>query len=101
MASVLRCSINLIKKEYPVKFLSTFVIFLCISAFAAMAVDEENNSATKPGSFVILKQGDGREFRAFVAGPAEAKAGVLVVHDYFGISEATQESVKRLGAFGY
>jgi len=84
-----------------VKFLSPFVIFLFVWAFAAMAVSEENNSATKSGSFVILKQADGREFRAFVAGPADAKAGVLVVHDYFGISEATQESVKRLGAVGY
>lgn len=83
------------------KFLSPFVIFLFVWAFAAMAVSEENNSATKSGSFVILKQADGREFRAFVAGPADAKAGVLVVHDYFGISEATQESVKRLGAVGY
>jgi hypothetical protein len=46
---------KLIKKEYPVKFLSTFVIFLGISAFAAMAVGEENNSATKPGSFVSNK----------------------------------------------
>jgi carboxymethylenebutenolidase len=84
-----------------VKFLSTFVIFLFIWVFAAMALGEENNSATKSGNFVILKQAEGREFRAFVAGPAEAKAGVLVVHDYFGISEATQESVKRLGAVGY
>jgi carboxymethylenebutenolidase len=83
-----------------VKFLGTFLIFL-IWAFAAMAVGEENNSATKSGSFVILKQADGTEFRAFVAGPAEAKVGVLIVHDYFGISEATQESVKRLGAVGY
>jgi dienelactone hydrolase len=83
-----------------VKLLGTFQIFL-IWTFVAMAVGEEHNSATNSGSFVILKQADGKEFRAFVAGPAEAKVGVLVVHDYFGISEATQESVKQLGGVGY
>src|SRR6266566_989817 len=40
-------------------------------------------------------------FRAFVAGPADAKAGVLIVHDYFGISDATKQSAERLGALGY
>ena len=40
-------------------------------------------------------------FRAFVAGPADAKAAILIVHDYFGISDATKESVQRLGALGY
>jgi carboxymethylenebutenolidase len=50
---------------------------------------------------VTLKQSDGSEFRAFVAGPPDAKAAVLIVHDYFGISDATKAAVKRLGALGY
>jgi dienelactone hydrolase len=53
------------------------------------------------GSFVTLKQSDGSEFRAFVAGPADGKVAVLIVHDYFGISDATKESVKHFGALGY
>jgi carboxymethylenebutenolidase len=44
---------------------------------------------------------DGREFRAFVAGPADARSAVLIVPDYFGISDATKESVQHLGALGY
>jgi carboxymethylenebutenolidase len=53
------------------------------------------------GGFVTLNQRDGGELRAFVAGPADAKAAVLVAHDYFGISDATKEFVKHLGALGY
>jgi dienelactone hydrolase len=36
-----------------------------------------------------------------VAGPADAKAGILVVHDYLGISDSTRQSVEHLGALGY
>ncbi len=76
------------------------VVFLLL-ILTALAVGEDNNSSAESGSFVTLKQSDGSEFRAFVAGPADAKAAVLVVHDYFGISEATEQSVKHLGSIGY
>jgi carboxymethylenebutenolidase len=81
--------------------LSSLVLFLLVLPFAARAVGEDNNSAAESGRFVTLKHGDGREFRAFVAGPADAKAAVLVVHDYFGISDATQQVVQHLGTLGY
>ena len=53
------------------------------------------------GSWVALKDRDGRELRAYVAGSPEAPAAVLVVHDYFGISDFTRASVERLAAHGY
>jgi carboxymethylenebutenolidase len=83
------------------KILSSFVLLLLMLPFATRAVGENNRSAAEPGRFVTLKQSDGSEFRAFVAGPVNAKAAVLVVHDYFGISDATKQSVERLGALGY
>ena len=82
------------------KFLSLFVLSLSVFILSVRTAGEDKSFAEK-GSFVTLKQGDGREFRAFVAGPADAKAGVLIVHDYFGISDATKQSVQRLGALGY
>jgi len=66
----------------------------------AGAAGEDKNSIAKEESFVTLKQGGGREFRAFVAGPSDAKSAVLIVHDCFGISDAKQ-SVQHLGALGY
>ena len=78
-----------------------FVLLLLMLTLAVRAIGEESSSSVEMGSFVTLKQGDGSEFRAFVAGPADGKAAVLIVHDYFGISDATKESVKHLGALGY
>jgi len=83
------------------KFLSVFVLSLVVLTFNVAAVGGDKNSPAQNGSFITLKQGDGHEFRAFVAGPEDAKAAVLIVHDYFGISDATKESVQRLGALGY
>ena len=82
-------------------FLSRFVRVLLMLTLAATAVGEDTNPAADTGSFVDLKRGDGREFRAFIAGPANAKAAVLIVHDYLGISDATKQSVQHLGALGY
>jgi carboxymethylenebutenolidase len=83
------------------KFLSLFVLSLFVLVFTVRAESEDKSFTREKGSFIVLKQGDGREFRAFVAGPEDAKAAVLIVHDYFGISDATKQSVQRLGALGY
>jgi carboxymethylenebutenolidase len=77
------------------------VLLLLVLTFVARTIGEENSFSVEMGGFVILKQSDGNEFRAFAAGPADGKAAVLIVHDYFGISDATKESVKHLGALGY
>jgi alpha,alpha-trehalase len=53
------------------------------------------------GRFIRLKDGHGAESRAFVAGPEDAKAGILIVHDWFGITDATERAVERLGSLGY
>jgi len=83
------------------KFVSVFVLSLLVLTLNDGVFGRDTNSAAQNGSFITLKQGDGRKFRAFVAGPADAKAAVLVVHDYFGISDATKQSVQRLAALGY
>ncbi|MGC2196846.1 MAG: dienelactone hydrolase family protein [Terriglobales bacterium] len=82
-------------------FLSRFALLLLVLPCAARAAGADNNAAAETGGFVSLKQGNGSEFRAFIAGPVDAKAAVLIVHDYLGISDATKESVKHLGALGY
>ena len=69
--------------------------------FCRGAVGEDNSSTAGQGSFVTLEQSTGSEFRAFVARPIDASVAVLIVHDYFGISDATKQYVLRLGALGY
>ncbi|HEY6129309.1 MAG TPA: dienelactone hydrolase family protein [Candidatus Acidoferrum sp.] len=83
------------------KFLSWFVLSLSVLTFTVGAVGANESYVAEKGSFVTLTQSDGHEFRAFVAGPVDANAAVLIVHDYFGISDATKQSVQRLGALGY
>ena len=53
------------------------------------------------GEFINIEGSNGNKYRAFTAGPADAKLGILFVHDYFGITDAVKESVERLGALGY
>jgi len=83
------------------KALNLFLLMLFLLTLAGRGIAENNSSVAERGRFVTLKQNDGNELRAFVAGPADANGAVLVVHDYLGISEATKQSVEHLGALGY
>jgi carboxymethylenebutenolidase len=53
------------------------------------------------GSFVMIKGTNGISYNVYRAGPKDANVGILFIHDYFGISEATKKSVDSLGALGY
>jgi len=83
------------------KFLSVFVLSLVVLTLNVAAVGEDEGPVAEKGALVTIKQGDGSELRAFVAGPSDANAAVLIVHDYLGITDATRQSVQRLGALGY
>jgi carboxymethylenebutenolidase len=39
--------------------------------------------------------------RAFIAGPEDAGAAVIIVHDWFGITDMTRQTVGRFGSLGY
>ena len=43
----------------------------------------------------------GQSFEIFESGPANADAAILIVHDWFGISDFTKETVERFGKQGY
>ena len=75
-----------------------FLAFTIALVWAGSLHASENNSK---GEFIQIKGSNGNLYRAYVSGPADAKLGVLFVHDFFGISNAVLESVERLGALGY
>ena len=83
------------------KALNLFLLMLLLLTLAGSGIAESTSSVAEKGWFVNLKQNDGSDLRAFVAGPADANGAVLVVHDYLGISDATKQSVEHLGALGY
>jgi carboxymethylenebutenolidase len=49
---------------------------------------------------ISIEAGDGTKLNLYVAGPDDAKTGVLIVHDWFGVSDFTKASVNRLSAMG-
>lgn len=53
------------------------------------------------GNYIWVKSSNGVAYRAYAAGPENAGAAILVVHDFFGITPATRETVERLGGLGY
>ncbi|HET7003164.1 MAG TPA: dienelactone hydrolase family protein [Puia sp.] len=56
---------------------------------------------TKQGEFINIQGANRSESRVYAAGPEDAAAGILIVHDFFGITPSTKESVEHLGALGY
>ena len=72
-----------------------------VSILVGTSCTNSDNTKSVSGEFIQLTGADGEEFRAYSAGPKDAAAGVMIVHDWFGISEFTKESVERLGNSGY
>lgn len=66
--------------------LSRLILF---SLILSATVVHSLASIAQKGEFVTLQQPDGASLRSYVAGPEDAAAGVMVVQDYFGISDAT------------
>jgi carboxymethylenebutenolidase len=93
------------------KFFSVLIMCgICIAGFSATRNEGfaglENFSAKtdtvrSAGNFLWIKSTDGVAYRAYAAGPENAGAAILVVHDYFGVTPATIETVERLGRMGY
>jgi len=83
------------------KFLSVFVLSLVVLTLTSQLSAETKTPQRKTAVSSLSSRATDMNSVLFVAGPEDAKAAVLIVHDYFGISDATKESVQRLGAPGY
>ncbi len=46
-------------------------------------------------------ESNGQDIRIYETGPADASAGVLLVHDWFGVSDFYEETAEHLGDLGY
>jgi carboxymethylenebutenolidase len=55
----------------------------------------------QPVKEVALQDSKGQSVRAWVAGPEQATAGILLVHDYFGFTPFYAQAAERLGRAGY
>lgn len=73
---------------------------LALSSALVAAWTAPCHAATASVGFIALKTGN-TVMRAYIAGPENASAGILIVHDYFGMSAFTKMAADRLGAMGY
>jgi carboxymethylenebutenolidase len=53
------------------------------------------------GTTIQLTAADGHSFSAYVAGPADAKAGIVVVQEIFGVNHHMRDMADRFAALGY
>ncbi|HQT77806.1 MAG: carboxymethylenebutenolidase [Rhodospirillales bacterium 20-64-7] len=53
------------------------------------------------GETIQLKSADGFSFSAYVAGPKDAKHGVVVVQEIFGVNHHIRDMADRFAALGY
>ena len=53
------------------------------------------------GQTIQLKAADGFSFSAYVAGPADAKRGVVIVQEIFGVNHHIRDIADRFAGLGY
>jgi carboxymethylenebutenolidase len=53
------------------------------------------------GQTIQIKSADGFSFSAYVAGPADARRGIVVVQEIFGVNHHIRDMADRFAALGY
>ena len=72
----------------------THLLFALIAALATSPLFAETTSET-------LHTASAEAFMVYVAGPNEAREGIVLVHDWFGVSPSFLDATERLAKLGY
>ena len=81
-------------------FLTLFLIAI-VNMHVAVGQNSANEASDRNDNVISFQAGDGVSRSFFVAGPETSKAGIIFIHDFFGVSPVMRAAVKRLGALGY
>ena len=73
---------------------------LAVRCFAVLAL-LATPAAFAKATLQTLQTASSHAFSAYIDGPADAKAGVILVHDWFGVSPFYLEATERLAQQGY
>jgi carboxymethylenebutenolidase len=71
-----------------------------VALFSLMLFSGTGNALENPET-IELRTSDGTVFPAYVSGPVDSVAGILMAHDWFGASPFYKETAVRLGELGY
>lgn len=83
------------------------VALFTLGAFAQDGLRDEdhklNPNAPKKlaGQDIALKTADGKPFKAYAVGPKDAKRGILLVHEWWGLNDHIRGWADRFAALGY
>ena len=61
------------------KILGSFLLLIAVAIVANGVSAETNDTMLEKGRFITLKENDGHEVRAFVAGPVDARPQVAAM----------------------
>ena len=70
----------------------------------AMELDAEGTAVSvdlEKGRLITIKTAIGTQLQGFVAGPLDAKQGILLLHDRWGLNETMRQRVELFAARGY
>ena len=81
--------------------LAALVGGLLLAAVFLSPFSSSSTSSTGPIDQGQLSTSDGNSFIIYESGPKNAPAAIMIVHDWFGISDFTKEAVERFGSMGY
>lgn len=82
-----------------------FVLSGTGSGAAEMRAEDHELNPDSPkslsGENIELKTSDGKTFRVYAAGPAGARRGILVIHEWWGLNDHIRSWTDRFAGLGY
>ncbi|MDX1252973.1 MAG: dienelactone hydrolase family protein [Gammaproteobacteria bacterium] len=77
------------------------LVLLGLSSCLLHAADQAPAQPPAEGKAIILSTAYGTTFDAYVAGPEDAKRGILIIHDRRGLGEQARNWADRFAGLGY
>lgn len=74
---------------------------LALAAIICLPLASSAQAASHDGQPIQIKTAIGTSLDAYAVGPEDANAGILVLHDRFGLDESALQAADRLAAKGY
>lgn len=85
-------------KPYLSNLILSFLCMLLISIPVSAGTDSSANIASK---YSILKTNSGQSFKVYLAGSKDAKRGILLIHEWWGLNKDVEAWTNEFAKAGY
>ena len=76
-----------------------FLCLICLLAFSVQAAESDQNNPNSGN--ITIQTAFGTHLQAYVAGPEDARLGILILPDRWGVDDTIRQWVDRFAARGY